>query len=144
MYNRKEVIVLYQENIELVWFLIGVFVYRTVAALIAYSHMANFVNDVYEQSLKFIGVIAEDVSFIRAMKYRHMYEAGFDDRQIDEIRQIDTRTFFIWKNSCVSHMLVNCPKYFRSHIKFQDWPGAMRELNRIYEKEKSKNDKKEK
>ena len=120
MYNRKEVIVLYQENIELVWFLIGVFVYRTVAALIAYSHMANFVNDVYEQSLK----------------YRHMYEAGFDDRQIDEIRQIDTRTFFIWKNSCVSHMLVNCPKYFRSHIKFQDWPGAMRELNRIYKKEK--------
>ena len=86
---------MYQENIELVWFLIGVFVYRTIAALLAYSHMANFVNDVYEQSLKFIGVIAEDVSFIRAIKYRYMYDAGFTDKQIDEIREVDNRTFFV-------------------------------------------------
>ncbi len=129
---------MYQEHIELVWFLVGVFVYRTIAALLAYSHMANFVNDVYEQSLKFIGVIAEDVSFIRAIKYRHMHDAGFTEEQIGEIKEIDNRTFFVWKNACVSHMLVNCPRYFKSHIKFQDWNGAMQELNRIHKKEKGK------
>lgn len=135
---------MYQENIELVWFLIGVFTYRTITALLAYGHMANFVHDVYEQSLKFIAVIAEDVAFIKGIKYKHMVDAGFTEEQLSEIEKIDDRAFSVWKNVCISHMIVNCPKYFKGYIKFQDWNSAMQQLNKIHEKEKRKHAKKKK
>lgn len=126
---------MYQEYVELIWFFIGIFAYRTVSTILDYSHMAEFVRETYEQSLKYIGVVAEDVAFIKAIKYRHMADSGFSQEQIKEVEEIDDRAFVVWKNVFVSHAIINCPKHFRGYIKFQDWRGAMQELNKIHERE---------
>ena len=129
---------MYTEYIELIWFFTGVFVYRFVTTIFAYSHMTLLVRDVYGQILKLLGFMAEDIAFIRAVKYEHMLEAGLTEEQVESIRKIDTRAFFVWKTNCVSRMLTNCPKDFRNQLKFSDWKSAMSELDQLYKKEVNK------
>jgi len=130
---------MYEEYIELVWFFVGIFSYRIVSSVISYSHMAHIIQEFNKQILKMVGTVAEDVGFIRAIKYSHMIDTGLDDEQIAQFKEIDDRTFFIWKNTCIAHILVNCPKSFKSYIKYHDWKTAMQELDRLYKIEAKKN-----
>ena len=82
--------------------------------------------------------MAEDIAFIRAIKDEHMLEAGLTEEQVEAVRKVDTRTFFVWKTNCVSRMLTNCPRGFRNQLKFYDWKSAMTELDRLYKKEVKK------
>tara|TARA_B100001123_G_C14941669_1_gene879934 strand:- start:207 stop:605 length:399 start_codon:yes stop_codon:yes gene_type:complete len=120
---------------ELIWFFAGVFAYRTLVMLFTYGHMSQFVQGVTDQTLKMMGTAAEDIGFIRETKYKTMSEAGHTDDAIDTIRTIDERVFNGWKSVCVSHMLVNYPQPYKRSLKFEDWEGAMAELDRLYKYE---------
>tara|TARA_Y100000310_G_scaffold337246_1_gene423840 strand:- start:157 stop:555 length:399 start_codon:yes stop_codon:yes gene_type:complete len=126
---------MYDQYIELIWFFIGVFVYRTISSILSYSHLTLALQGINKQILKLLGTVAEDVGFIRSLKYRYMADSGMTDEQINEIKEVDGRSFFMWKNSCISHILLNCPKGFKSHLKYHDWKSALNELDRLYEVE---------
>ena len=123
---------MYKEYIEMIWFFAGVFVYRTIATILTYGHMANFVKDINIQALKMLGTVAEDTGFIREMKYGTLSKSGIEEDEIDKVREIDDRTFHMWKAACVTRMLINCPKIYRHTLKFSDWKEAMQELDRQY------------
>ena len=126
---------MYEQYIELVWFFVGVFSYRIATVMFSYSHMAQTIQNFNEQSLKMLGTVAEDVGFIRAIKYSYMVDSGLNDEQIKQIKDIDDRAFFMWKNTCVAHMLSNCPRNFRNYLKYHDWASAMKELDKLYKTE---------
>jgi len=130
---------MFDEYIELIWFFIGIFAYRLVTSVLSYSHMALTMQGINEQILKMLGTVAEDIGFIRAIKYVHMADSGLEEEQIVKIKELDNRSFFTWKNMCIGHILTNCPKSFRGHIKYYDWNSAMDELDRLYKVEGKKN-----
>jgi hypothetical protein len=126
---------MYEQYIEIIWFFVGVSAYRTLSTILSYSHMTLIIQGINEQILKLLGTVAEDVGFIRSLKYRYMADSGLTDEQINEIKEVDDRSFFIWKSSCISHILLNCPRAFKSHLKYHDWKSALGELDRLYEVE---------
>ena len=133
---------MYQEYIEMIWFFTGVFAYRALTTLLTYGHMVNLVKSTNKQVLKMLAAIAEDIGFIRGMKYKTMLDADIPDDQIAKIEAVDERTFEIWKGTCVAHMLVCCPKIYRHTIPYSDWESAMVELDRHYKAEYKKYERK--
>ena len=127
-----------EEYKEFIWFFAGVFAYRTLTAIMVYGHMHIFVKGVTDQSLKMLGAMAEDIGFIKEVKYKHMSESGASNESIQLIKETDERSFNVWKSVCISHMLVNYPQPYRRQIKLEDWDTAMQELDRIYKYESKK------
>ena len=127
-----------EEYKEFIWFFAGIFAYRTLTAIMVYGHMYAFVKGVTDQCLKMLGTMAEDIGFIKEIKYKHMSESGASDESIQLIKEIDDRTFNVWRNICISHMLTNTPQPYRRQLKLEDWDDAMKELDRIYKSESKK------
>ena len=127
-----------EEYKELIWFFAGIFAYRTLTMLLVYGHMSVLVQSVTDQTLKMMGTVAEDVGFIRQTKYKHMAESGQTEEAIKAIREVDDRSYNIWKSMCVSHMLGNYPQPYRRSLKFEDWDSAMLELDRLHKRESKK------
>tara|TARA_R110002110_G_scaffold380504_1_gene591282 strand:- start:228 stop:626 length:399 start_codon:yes stop_codon:yes gene_type:complete len=127
-----------EEYKELIWFFAGIFAYRTLSTLLVYGHMSVFVQNITDQALKMMGTVSEDIGFIRETKYKNMTDTGHSEEQIKTIREIDDRVFSMWKSTCISHMLVNYPQPYRRQLKFEDWEGAMQELDRLYKYESKK------
>lgn len=118
----------------LAWFLGGVFAYRFLAVLFAYTHMAMFLDEINKQCLKLLGVIAEDVAFTRSVKYLHLAESGLTEDDIEKIRQVDEKTFETWKNATIYHMISAWPRPYKKMLKYANWSEAMDELTKIYKK----------
>tara|TARA_B100000029_G_scaffold388614_1_gene384838 strand:+ start:479 stop:874 length:396 start_codon:yes stop_codon:yes gene_type:complete len=123
---------------ELVWFFAGVMTYRTLAVLFAYTHMALFLEEINQQSLKLLGVISEDVAFTRSLKYLNLADSGLTEDEIEKIKEVDEKTFETWKNATIYHMISAWPRPYRKMIKFSNWAEAMDELTRIYKKNSKK------
>jgi len=127
-----------EEYKEIIWFFAGVFVYRTLTAMLTYGHMAVFVKETMAQTLKLMGTVAEDIGFIKETKYKSMADCGASIEDVQRIREVDDRSFNMWKSTSIAHMLVNCPKPYKHTLKFEDWESAMEELDRLYKYESRK------
>jgi len=126
---------MYEQYVELIWFLVGVFVYRTLSAILTYGHLANFVERINNQSLTLLGTVAADLSLARELKYKHLKRSGISDEEFEEVEEIDERVFKNWKASAIGNFLIHFPKNYRFLVKYKDWDGAMKELERVYRKD---------
>ena len=127
-----------EEYNEALWFFAGVFSYRILAGMLTYGHMANLVKSINEQVLKMLKFAAEEIAFGRGIKYVTMSEAGMDDDQINKIKVVDDKSFYVWRSACITGMLTNCPKIYRHAMSYSDWDEAMKEVERIYKREINK------
>jgi len=126
---------MYEQYKELIWFAIGVFTYRTLTAVLVYGHLANFVEKINQQCLTLLGIAAADLSLARQMKYNHLQKSGTSPEDLKELQELDERSFENWKSSVIGNFLVHFPKNYRFVIKYEDWDGAMKELDRLYKKD---------
>jgi len=126
---------MFEQYKELIWFAIGVFTYRTLAAVLVYGHLANFVEKINRQCLTVLGIAAADLSLAREMKYSHLQRSGVAEEEVKELQELDERVFTNWKASVIGNFLMHFPKNYRFVIKYEDWNGAMKELDRIYKKD---------
>jgi hypothetical protein len=120
---------------EMAWFLIGVFTYRFLSAILTYGHMTNFVTKINQQALLALSLVSADLSFGRELKYKQLHKAGLPPEELSVVREVDERTFHKWKNASIAHLLANFPRHYRFLLKYEDWNGAMAELDRIYKKD---------
>tara|TARA_Y100000034_G_scaffold86397_1_gene103599 strand:+ start:1526 stop:1939 length:414 start_codon:yes stop_codon:yes gene_type:complete len=120
---------------DALWFFAGVFSYRILSGLLTYGHMANLVRSINEQILKMLKYSVEEIAFVRGIKYVTMSEAGMDDDQINKIKVVDDKSFYIWRSACIANMLTNCPRIYRHTMSYSDWGGAIKELEKIYRRE---------
>lgn len=126
---------MFEQYKELIWFAIGVFTYRTLAAVLVYGHLTNFVEKINHQCLTVLGIAAADLSLAREMKYSHLQRSGVAEEEVKELQELDERVFTNWKASVIGNFLMHFPKNYRFVIKYEDWNGAMKELDRIYKKD---------
>ena len=123
---------------EALWFFAGIFSYRILSGLLTYGHMANLVKSINEQILLMLKFAVEEIAFVRGIKYVTMSEAGMGDDQINKIKVVDDKSFYVWRSACIANMLTSCPKAYRYTMKYSDWDGAIKELERIYRREINK------
>mgnify|MGYP003110489733 CR=1 FL=1 len=126
---------MYEQHKELIWFVIGVFTYRALTAVLVYGHLANFVEKINHQCLTVLGIAAADLSLAREMKYKHLHKSSVSESDLAELQELDERVFANWKASVIGNFLMHFPKNYRFVIKYEDWDGAMKELDRVYKKD---------
>ena len=69
--------------------------------------------------------VAEDVEFIRAMKYRIAEEVEDSATAIRQ-RNIEDYEYAKWKKTAIDSYLSSYPTSFKGQVPFSDWDGAVR------------------
>tara|TARA_Y100000593_G_scaffold30850_1_gene61044 strand:+ start:210 stop:632 length:423 start_codon:yes stop_codon:yes gene_type:complete len=131
----EDILIVLAEYEVVFWFFAGAILSQIFSKVLAISHVAILLKDVTNQILKLIGTTAEDVAFVKAMKFQALHDAGIDEEQIERIKKIDEQAFNNWKVSLITKMIVGYPRHYRHILGFYDWDGAMKVLNNIYKQE---------
>ncbi len=105
--------------------LIGYMAGFAIANIMQLGRTAMFVEKTGLQTLKLMVTIAEDVEFVRAMKYRSAEES---DDPATAVRQknVDDYEYSRWKKSAIDSYLSSYPVVFKRQIPFSDWDGAVK------------------
>tara|TARA_R100000008_G_scaffold85496_2_gene75601 strand:+ start:137 stop:556 length:420 start_codon:yes stop_codon:yes gene_type:complete len=131
----EDILIALGEYEVIFWFFAGALLSQIFSKLLAIVHVAALLKEVTDQILKLIGTTAEDVAFVKAMKFQALFEAGIDEEQIERVKRIDEHAFNNWKVSLITKLLVHYPKGFRYTLAFYDWDSAMKVLDDIYKQE---------
>ena len=105
--------------------LIGYMVGFAIANIMQLGRTAQFVEKTGLQMLKLMVTIAEDIEFVRAMKYR-IAEEGGDSATATRQKNIDDYEYTRWKKSAIDSYLSSYPDTFKRQIPFSDWDGAVK------------------
>ena len=131
----EDILAVFGEHGEGLWFLAGAVTAQVISKLLGISHALVLIKEITKQILKLVGSTAEDVAFIKTMKFKSLHEAGMEEEQIERIRKVDEETFKNWKASMIIKLIVHCPREFRHVLGFHDWDGAMKVLDDVYKRE---------
>ena len=115
---------------EFFWFLFGALTYRFLSKLFGLSQVTVVFQNLQYDVLRFLGTAAEDISFIKALKYKTMVESKLDIEQIKKSKLADDEFFENWKHSCVKNIQLSVPPHVR--LSFDNWEEAMRLLTDYY------------
>ena len=105
--------------------LIGYMIGWALANVMHLGRTSQFVEKTGLQTLKLMVTIAEDVEFIRAMKYRIAEETG-DSATAVRQKNVDDYEYGRWKKSVIDSYLSSYPPVFKRQVPFSDWDGAVK------------------
>ena len=124
--------------IPLLWFLAGIVSCRFASTIINYSHGGAFIQEINKYALLLIGLMSEDINFIRQRKYLLLKEVDIPESEINFIKEMDEKVFDGWKLTVISRFFNAYPKYLHKLVPFEDWDGAMEELTKMHKKDDTK------
>lgn len=105
--------------------LIGYMVGYAIANIMQLGRTALFVERAGLQTLKLMATVAEDVAFMRAMKYRIAEESGDAATAIRQ-KNVDEYEYNRWKKTAIDSYLSSYPAVFKRQVPFSDWDGAIK------------------
>tara|TARA_R110000787_G_scaffold19486_2_gene58387 strand:- start:342 stop:635 length:294 start_codon:yes stop_codon:yes gene_type:complete len=88
-------------------------------------------------ALKIIVTLAEDVSFMREIKYMNLEKSGASPSQIEIVKVIDDQTLQNWKDSVINKIIHAYPHSYRDRLAYQDWKGALKYLDHLAKNKKT-------
>ena len=121
--------------LEVLWFFAGALTFQILSIIIGYYHSVGLLAEVTAQILKLIGTTADDVAFIKTIKFKFLNDSGLEEEEINRIKEIDEQVYDNWKASIITKLIAHYPRKFRTMLNFYDWVGAMKALDDIYKKE---------
>jgi len=121
---------------ELLWFLGGAFLYKTFSKLLSLTHSVLFFEKAHTQSLKILGMVTEDLIFIRALKYTDLHKTGIDVEQIKKYKTLDDHVLAQWKISTLNRLNSAVPDPLKGRYAHESWDAALRSLDEVFKKEK--------
>jgi len=113
---------------EFIWFVVGIISYRIVTTALEHGHMYNLLAEVKDDMLKLLVVLAEDMEYIRQLKYKYLRDASIPVDEIEKIKEVDTRVYRTWKEAIIARMICSWPKLYRRCLKFHNWDTAVRSI----------------
>ena len=123
---------------EFFWFLFGALTYRFLSKLFGISQVTIVFQNLQYDVLRFLAMAVEDVSFIKALKYKAMIDSKLDAEQIKKSKIADDEFFESWKNTCIKNVQLSVPPHV--NLPFNNWKEAMRLLSDHYKSCKEKKD----
>lgn len=104
---------------------IGYLIGCAVTNLMTIGRTGMFVEKVSLQALKLIMSAAEDIEFLRALKYKALDDANETATLIRQ-RNMDDYEFDRWKKAAIDNYLNSFPPvYKKQFVKFSDWEQAV-------------------
>jgi len=88
-------------------------------------------------ALNIIVTLAEDVSFMREIKYMNLKKAGSKESEIQIVKMIDDQTLQNWKDSVIKKIINAYPHSYRERLAYQDWKGALKYLDYLAKNKKT-------
>ena len=116
----------------ILWAIIGGVSYRLISAIFNVGQNTIFAKKVVHHCLALAATVVEDLAFIKQLKLKQLETADLSEEQIEYIKKIDDQALNIWKENLVKIFKNSFPGTLETIVKFDDWEGAMRELNRLH------------
>ena len=114
------------------WAVVGGISYKFVSTIFSVGHHSLFAKKVVYHCLTLVGTIAEDLAFMRELKYLHMRESDMTEEQIEFVKKIDEQSINKWKEGSIRLFKNSFPGNLESIVKFSTWREAMRELDKLH------------
>lgn len=127
---------------EFLWFLFGALTYRFLSKLFGISQVILVFQSLQYDVLMFLVTVTEDISFIKALKYKKMSESDIDPEQIKKSKLADAEFFENWKSSCIKNIHSSVPDYVK--LSFDSWKDGMELLSQHYRRRLNENSKSKK
>ncbi len=115
---------------EFFWFIGGAFAYKLLSKLFGLGQIVLVFQNLQYDVLKTLATVCEDISYIKALKYKTMRESNVDSEQIKKSKLDDHRFFETWKAGCISNINASLPSYIR--LSFSSWEEGMSLLSDYY------------
>ena len=115
---------------EFMWFIGGALAYKFFSKLLGISQVTIIFQNLQYNILTFLATAAEDISYIKALKYKIMKDATVDPNLIKQSKIDDDLFFEEWKKDCISNIHSSLPNYIR--LSFKDWKEGMDLLSEHY------------
>ena len=106
--------------------LIGYMLGYAIANIMQLGRTAMFVEKIGLQILKLLVTIAEDVEFLRGLKYRIAEEEFGDSAAAVRQKNVDDYEYSRWKKAVIDSYLSSYPATFKRQVPFDDWDSAVK------------------
>ncbi len=117
-------------------FLIGYMLRGLFSYIMIIGRAGVFVDKVGKQVLKLLITVAQDVEFIKHLKYDILEEAGATN-SLKRERNMDEYNFEKWKVMVIESYLTNYPPQYRKQfVKFSNWEEAVKHMDDLHTNEK--------
>jgi len=117
-------------------FLIGYMLRGLFSYIMTIGRAGVFVDKVGKQVLKLLITVAQDVEFIKHLKYDILEEAGATN-SLKRERNMDEYNFEKWKVMVIESYLTNYPPQYRKQfVKFSNWEEAVKHMDDLHTNEK--------
>ena len=117
-------------------FLIGYMLRGLFSYIMTIGRAGVFVDKVGKQVLKLLITVAQDVEFIKHLKYDMIEEAGATN-SLKRERNMDEYNFEKWKVTVIESYLANYPPQYRKQfVKFSNWEEAVKHMDDLHTNEK--------
>tara|TARA_R100000008_G_C3504507_1_gene125417 strand:+ start:229 stop:612 length:384 start_codon:yes stop_codon:yes gene_type:complete len=115
---------------EFTWFIGGAVAYKLLSNLLGIGQVAIIFQSLQYNILTLLANMTEDISYIKALKYKTMAEAKVDSNKIKQCKLSDEEFFERWKGECLSNIYSSVPNYIR--LSFESWEEGMDLLSKYY------------
>tara|TARA_R100000908_G_C3688869_1_gene104150 strand:- start:225 stop:608 length:384 start_codon:yes stop_codon:yes gene_type:complete len=119
------------------FFLLGVATVKAFSFLFNVGCSMLILKGAEITALRIIVVLAEDVAFMREVKYMNLEKAGATPSQIEIVKTIDDQTLRNWKESVINKIIHAYPHSYRDRLAYNDWKGALKYLDRLAKQKKT-------
>ena len=113
-------------------FFSGAFSYWIIAKVMDLGHAYNFVKDTTDQVVMLLISVAQDVAFIKKMKYETMETMDIDAEQIKLLKKIDEQTFNAWRDMAFVKLLQIYPSHYKKILNQYDWSKITKSVDELY------------
>ena len=120
---------------ELLWFLGGAFIYKFLSRLLGLYQATNVFKSLEINILLIMASMAEDVAFIKTLRYKTMKESGVDPEEIKKNRTADNEFFDAWKKITIQNIHSSVPSYIKP--SFSTWNEGMNIIKKFIKGSKS-------
>ena len=111
-------------------FTLGFVVCKIYTILFLTKRVYAFILDVHLQALFFLGMVAEDFAYSRAVKHLSLLESGKSIKEINNIKEYDLKKEREAKESIIRVYKAAFPRDFKFMIEDLTWDSALEELTK--------------
>jgi len=112
----------------------GAISYKLLSKLFALTQATIVFKNIEKNILVILVTLSEDMSYIKALRYKMMKESNVSPEQIKKNRMLDEEFFETWKKSCIRNIHASVPNYIKP--SFSSWKEGMDLISNIYRDQK--------
>ena len=119
------------------FFLLGVTFTKAFAFLTNIGLSMLILKGAEITALKIVAGVAEDMAFMRELKYVTLVKSGANEESLAMIKAIDDQTLKNWQESVIKKIIQAYPNSYRDQVAYGTWEEALRYLDTLSKKKRT-------